>query len=217
MSGTLLDQNQRFSKKCKCKTLLVTFMANISVAQEEGKGGAIYTQWGSHNCPDVKGTKLIYQGNAAASYYTHTGGAANHICLPKDPDYDLQLVRAGVQGYSKLHGVEYENPSPNSIQDDDNVPCAVCLAGGRISQLMVPAKMHCPEKWTLEYKGFLMSGRNSYQRTMFECVDTRLEVLSGSEKNDNGGLLYNVEATCNGIACPPYYADRELMCVVCTR
>ena len=185
--------------------------------EEKAKGGAVYTRWGSHGCPDIKGTELIYQGRAAASYYSHAGGAANYLCLPDDPDYDLQVTRAGVQGYSKLYGVEYENPAPNNAQHDFNVPCAVCLAKGRISLVNIPAKMQCPEKWTLEYKGFLMSGHNGHQRTMFECVDEALEGLSGSASNENGGLFYNVEATCNGIHCPPYSTDRELMCVVCTR
>ena len=181
-----------------------------------GKAGAIYTRWGSHDCPDVKGTKLIYQGKAAASYYNHAGGAVNYICLPDDPDYDPSLIRAGVQGYSKLYGVEYENPAPNNAQQDENAPCVVCLAGGRTSLLMVPAKLHCPEKWTLEYNGFLMSNKNGFQRTMFECVDKGLEGLSGSASNDGGGLFYNVEATCNGIDCPPDDVERELMCAVCT-
>ena len=184
---------------------------------ENEKGGAIYTRWGSHDCPVVKGTKLIYQGRAAQSFYSHTGGAANYLCLPQDPDFDLQLTRTGVQGYSKIYGVEYENPAPNSVQDDHNVPCAVCRAGGRISKLVIPAKMVCPKKWTLEYIGYLMSNHLGDKRSMFECVDKGLEGLSGSEKDDSGGDFFNVEATCIGIDCPPYYADRELMCAVCTR
>ena len=94
-----------------------------------GKGGAVYTWWGSHDCPEVKKTKLIYKGNGAAIFYTRTGGAVNYICLPNNPDYDPNLIRAGVQGYSKLYGVEYEVPASNSTQQDDNAPCAVCLAG----------------------------------------------------------------------------------------
>ena len=27
---------------------------------ENEKGGAIYTRWGSHDCPEVNGMKLIY-------------------------------------------------------------------------------------------------------------------------------------------------------------
>ena len=185
--------------------------------EEDAESGAVYTWWGSHGCPDIKGTELVYQGRAAASYYSHTGGAANYLCLPNDPDYKLQLVRAGVQGFSKIYGVEYENPAPINAQHNLSVPCAVCLAKGRISLVKIPAKLHCPNKWTLEYKGILMSGKNDHRRTTFECVDEGLEALSGSSSNDGGGLFYNVEATCNGIDCPPYYADRELMCVVCTR
>ena len=69
---------------------------------ENEKGGAIYTRWGSHDCPDVKGTKLIYQGSAAQSFYSHTGGAANYLCLPQDPDFDLELTRTGVQSCTRI-------------------------------------------------------------------------------------------------------------------
>ena len=82
---------------------------------------------------------------------------------------------------------------------------------------MIPAKMYCLKKWTLEYTDYLMSNHIGDKRSMFECVDKGLEGLSGSGKDDSGGDLFNVEATCIGIDCPPYYVDRELMCAVCTR
>ena len=110
--------------------------------------------------------------------------------MPEDPDYDLQVTRAGVQGYSYIHGVEYEAPAPNNAHHDLNVPCAVCLARGRNSELMIPGKLYCPKKWTLEYTGFLMSDHISYYRNMFECVDKDLEYVPGNENNQNGGLVY---------------------------
>ena len=183
----------------------------------KNKVSVVYTRWGSHDCPEVEGTKFVYNGVVGATEYNRYGGAANYLCMPNDPEYDLKVSRAGVQAYSPLHGVEYEQPAPNGDKHDLNVPCAVCRVRGRDSKLMIPAKMSCPDKWTLEYQGFLMSGRASDRRTMFECIDRALESVSGSKGNNNGGRLFNVEATCNGIHCPPYYTDRELMCVVCTR
>ena len=35
--------------------------------------------------------------------------------------------------------------------------------------------------------------------------------------NNDGGLLYHVEASCNGLPCPPYVAEKELTCAVCTK
>lgn len=37
---------------------------------------------------------------------------------------------------------------------------------------MIPARRECPEGWTLEYEGYLMSGNSeAMSRHTFECVD----------------------------------------------
>ena len=88
---------------------------------------------------------------------------------------------------------------------------------------MIPAKTTCPTSWTREYYGYLMSSFHRFQRTMFECIDSDAESVPGSAANTNGALFYFVEATCNGIDCPPsqssheYAEGRELACIVCTK
>ena len=187
-----------------------------NLEEKGGKGGAVYTRWGSTTCPE--GTRLLYQGRAGATKYNSGGGAANYLCMPDEPEYDLDCVKPGVQGYSEMHGVEYQWTAPNNEQNDQNVPCAVCFAKGRVSHVMIPARLSCPNKWTLEYTGYLMSTRVVHiARTMFECVDKSLEVVRGEAADKDGGKMYNVESTCNGLECPPYYKERELACVVCTR
>ena len=55
-------------------------------------------------------------------------------------------------------------------------------------------------------------------KTTFECVDKSFELIPGlAGDHIDSGVFYNVEPTCSGIPCPPYFADRELTCVVCTR
>ena len=93
-----------------------------------------------------------------------------------------------------------------------NVPCAVCMARSRCSLLMIPAKTQCPTSWTTEYIGYLMStGQHHALPTTYECVD------KDAESNQALGIFGHVEATCNGMACPPYDDEKELTCVVCTR
>ena len=41
-----------------------------------------------------------------------------------------------------------------------------------------------------------MAGHNSYQRSMFECVDRNPESIPGSIANTNGALFYHVEVKC---------------------
>ena len=55
-----------------------------------------------------------------------------------------------------MYGVEYEQPIGDN--DDDDVTCAVCYVSTRETELMLPAKTSCPDTWTREYYGYLMSG-----------------------------------------------------------
>jgi hypothetical protein len=52
---------------------------------------------------------------------------------------------------------------------------------------------------------------------MYECVDIAMESIPGSHNDVGGGHFWHVEAHCNGMACPPYNAEKELSCVVCSK
>ena len=177
-------------------------------------GGVVYTRWGSSSCPSVPGTMLVYAGRAAGTLSATNGGGANHLCMPPDPEYNLRY-QSGVQGYAPLYGTEYEVPLEGI--DDDNVPCAVCLAATRETVLMLPAKTTCPTSWTKEYDGYIMTERSSDRRSTFECVDRSQESIPGSRGDSRGARLYHVEATCSSeLQCPPYNSQKELTCAVCT-
>ena len=62
-----------------------------------------------------------------------------------------------------------------------------------------------------------MSEYFSHHRSRYECVDKDQASLSGSHTNTDGALFYHVEASCTGMACPPYDPQKELNCVVCTK
>ena len=102
-----------------------------------------------------------------------------------------------------------------------NVPCAVCMAVSRCSLLMIPAKTQCPTSWTREYVGYLMSEAQGHNLpTTYECVDKDPESVPGLNSagwGSGSGIFNHVEASCNGMACPPYDPEKELTCVVCTR
>ena len=183
-----------------------------------------YVRWGRTTCPVNQSTELVYSGRAGGSWYSQTGGGTNYLCMPDDPDY-LQYA-AGAQGASLVYGVEYYPYSgqPFHVQPNvqyHNVPCAVCMAVSRCSLLMIPAKTQCPTSWTREYVGYLMSGRQDHALpNTYECVDKDAESvpgLNGIGWGSGSGIIYHVEASCNGMACPPYDEEKELTCVVCTR
>ena len=134
--------------------------------------------------------------------------------MPPDPEYTLPY-RSGVQGHSYMHGAEYEDPITGT--DDHNAVCAVCLASTREIVLMIPAKTSCPSGWTEEYEGYLMAENRNHRRSTFECVDKQFVPVPGSQGSVDAALLYNVEAQCSGLQCPPYDPEKELTCVVCTK
>ena len=177
-------------------------------------GGVVYTRWGSSSCPSVPGTRLVYAGRAAGSYYTHGGGGADYLCMPPDPQYNLRY-QSGVRGHSYLYGTEYEYPLEGA--HNHNVPCAVCLAATRETVLMLPGKTTCPTSWTREYEGYLMAAHYQHSRTTYTCVDRSQQSVPGSAGDIHGALFYHVEATCSyGLQCPPYNSQKELTCAVCT-
>ncbi len=179
--------------------------------------GVTYIRWGRTTCPEALGTELVYSGRAAGTHYTNKGGSAEKICLPNNPDY-LSSAN-GVQGYSPLHGAEYESfpPAPLGHLAHHNVPCAVCYVPTRAAMIMIPAKTQCPTSWTVEYAGYLMTEYHGHARSVFSCVDKDAQSIPGGVGTEYGALFYHVEATCNGILCPPYDTERELTCAVCTK
>ena len=179
-------------------------------------GGAVYVCWGRTVCPSGQGTELVYSGRAGGSHYDHSGGGANHLCMPDDPEH-LQYT-SGVQGHGYIYGVEYRPHSqPLQSVQHHNIPCAVCLITTRVTLLMIPAKVNCPTNWTTEYTGYLMTERHNHHRSTYECVDKNPESVAGFTGGDNtNALLYHVEPQCNGFSCPPYSSQKELTCVVCS-
>ena len=84
---------------------------------------------------------------------------------------------------------------------------------------MIPAKLTCPASWTKEYSGYLISTHKAAPRKSgtFECVDSSFEGVAGLGASSIPAFMYPIEAVCNGLACPPYDAEKELTCVVCTK
>ena len=111
-------------------------------------GGVVYIRWGRTTCPST-GAELLYEGIAGGSHYSHSGGGANYLCLPKVPQY-LSTAVPSYQSYY-LYGAEYEGvnnifPSKHA----HNAPCAVCYTSSKSTKLMIPAQTTCPKSWTLQ-------------------------------------------------------------------
>ena len=183
--------------------------------------GVTYIRWGKSSCPSVTGTQLVYAGRAGGTNYGSSGGGAEKLCLPLDPDYINVARSTSATLYSTLHGAEYQTQDgPHHNLYNQNVPCAVCYASTRAAMIMIPAKTQCPSSWTREYYGYLMTEREhtAHYRSSFDCADVNPDVVPGGATNTNGALFQYVIATCNdGLQCPPYQANRVVSCAVCTK
>ena len=184
--------------------------------QGVSKGGAVYVRWGRTVCPTGQGTEQIYNGRAGGSYWNQKGGAVNIVCMPNIPEHGA--YGSGVQGDSQMGGVAMYSDSSQPMHNIrvQNLLCAVCLVKTRNAVLTIPGRVSCPANGTLEYSGYLVAGRNTEHRNMFECIDSNPESISRSNNWNNKVALYLVEPICDMLGCPPYSAEKELTCAVCS-
>ena len=189
-----------------------------TLGKRDEKTGTTYVRWGRKTCP--AGSDSVYTGYAGGSHYSHKGAAVSMLCLPMDPEW-LEHSDRSSGGF--VYGAEYEPDSRikkffgNNLGEHD-VPCAVCNNKQRSSSIMIPGKTTCHAGWNMEYSGYLMSGYHGYDSASdYYCVDKGAEALPGGAKNENGKLLYFVEAQCGSLKCPPYENGWELACVVCSK
>ena len=186
--------------------------------------GTTYVRWGRTTCPG-NGSDVIYSGYAGGSLYSHTGAAVSMLCLPTDPDWALYKETENLES-GFVYGAEYE-PSNGRLDQffgtghsQQDVPCVACNVETRSSTIMVPGKTACHSGWTLEYTGYLMSGYYDHKAARdYYCIDKDPEHVNGGGegRNDNGYVLYFVEARCGSLKCPPYVNGMELTCVVCSK
>ena len=173
-----------------------------------------YTRWGRSSCPT--GATTVYDGFTAGSHYTHRWGAANHICLSKEPKYDSRTNKVRWSTY--IYGAEYETHDSfwNSLVDHE-IPCAVCQIP-RTSVIMVPGRDDCPENFKLEYGGYLMAGHHTHaSSTEYLCFDANPTATEySSPVNHDGALFHFVQAGCGSLKCQLYIAGQFITCAVCS-
>ena len=182
-------------------------------------GGAVYTRWGRTVCP--QGATLVYAGIAAGTKFNMKGGTSDTLCMPETPQYLSTDTTASFAAL--LHGVKIQTqgtastPLNNVLQAD--MPCAVCHTDTKQSVLTVPAQYTCPNGWSMEYTGYLMTEleRSDRQRKNTLCVDKDAEAVPGSQADTNPAVIYLMRATCDGLPCPPYNTNMALPCAVCSK
>ena len=83
--------------------------------------------------------------------------------------------------------------------------------------MMVPAKLTCPQNWTLQYHGYLGAGYFRDQASEFICIDNDPEYFEGFRGlNSDRLLIYPVDSEWGSLPCPKNKEGRHLLCAVCT-
>ncbi|XP_011443927.2 uncharacterized protein [Magallana gigas] len=191
-----------------------------AMESESGNQGSVFIRWGKHTCPSLSGTEQLYFGTAGGSFYTHSGGGANTLCLPHHPEplpdsFPLVFEGNSTNRVGYLYGGEYQFSLKDVVVQDD-VPCSVCRAKMATSTMMIAAKRSCPSGWTMQYTGLLTSEWHGGQMAEYVCVDEDPDFVERSRVNENGRLFYPVVTVCGTLPCPPYKSSTLVACVVCS-
>ncbi|XP_062566643.1 short-chain collagen C4-like, partial [Saccostrea cucullata] len=173
----------------------------------------VFVRWGRKDCPSDNNTELVYSGFGGGSHQSHTGAAAEFVCLPPDPNLTTKFTSS----FSYMYGAEYDS-TDFGLHDGDDLPCVVCRRKTQSSVLMIPGKNSCYSGWTEQYHGYLATGYYaSKAASQYICVDEHPEALRAGERNDDGKWVHSVKAVCGSLPCPPYHNNMYLTCVVCTK
>lgn len=161
---------------------------------------------------------MLNTGITAGKGTGDSGSGTNTLCVPHDPDsLPSDFPTTTYSGnFASLFGAEYLFTYKNVAIYDD-VPCAICKVKPATATMMVPAKLSCPQGWTLQYHGYLGAAYYSQHATQFICVHSDPEYLEGLRQVNSGGyLIYPVRVYCGALPCPKYKQDQYLSCAVCT-
>ena len=136
------------------QTLSASLEKIITGGKDQIHLGITYIVWGRKKCP--KG-ETLYSGVIGGNYVRHSAGGGNQVCLPDIPSYGQYTL--GAQHVGQMYGVRYHTSSYShlSYAHGKIVKCAACYNDKFSTSIMIPARVSCPNDWTQEYYGYLMT------------------------------------------------------------
>ena len=202
-----------------------------------GGGQAADREASSCNAPQLPRflvLKLFFvKGYVAGPHHDQPGGGSNFLCLPDVPQWK-NYIDGDQRITGSIYGVEYElfnsgdrHPRNNIFSEsnsggnplrDNPAPCVLCYVRGRSTVAMIPARTQCPDGWSTEYVGYLVSEYTTSRRhrSSYICWDESPEIAVGGTAQ-NQAVIYPVEVHCGSLPCSVYISGRELTCVVCSK
>jgi len=179
----------------------------------------------------LQDTLLLLKGYAAGPQHNASGSGSNFLCLHEEPQWATYVD--GQQRFTgSVYGAVYAFPTHSRNSEHSNIfssrnsralrqmpaPCALCDVPGRSRTAMIPARTQCPDGWTTEYAGYLVSEFQypNRKRSSYICLDEAPEIAVGNSSTWQS-IFYPVEVECGTLPCSVYISGRELTCVVCSK
>ncbi|XP_067668319.1 uncharacterized protein [Haliotis asinina] len=179
-----------------------------------GQGGAMFTRWGKHTCPE--GSDIAYTGFTTGGYSGHSGAGSNVLCAHSVPQFDRTFSRT-TSKVNFLYGAEYEEIWMTRLIDQD-APCVVCRSASRTTAILVPGRHECMDGWNTEYHGFLVGPKHDDAgNSDYICLDSEPGSIEGGYQDHDGHWLFNVVFSCGALPCPPYKTNYFVPCALCTK
>lgn len=164
-----------------------------------------YKVIGSQYCNDsVPGVSTLYTG-VIVGFQSDTG-FVDHQCMPIDNSFIQYYNESNYGNETVTYGnlVKYNTfLHKNNMLRNKTVACALCQINGRETIKILPAMYDCPEGWTKQYQGYLMTGGL--------CVHTDMKeqemILISKYLYLQHEIMWDI---------PNYNSDKVLSCVVCS-
>ena len=179
----------------------------------DAANGSVFVEWGTSSCPESALT--VYSGQSAGAFF-ETSGGYEYLCLPMYPEYSL--YNSFRSSLSYIYAADYSTSAGGVLAlkalNGAQVPCSVCQRPSRLSaSLMVPGATTCPQGFSVDYLGFVVSPADNQNKGQYICLNQQATSI-GSASNSIGSLMNAVEAD-NPVPLG-YTPSWELSCVVCS-
>ncbi len=168
---------------------------------------AMYEVIGAYQCNEsVPGTSTEHVG-VVMRFETNINNM-NYQCMPTEGRY---INYNQNDSYYSNTTVTYANlVKYNTFRKENNLTsaCALCRISGRTTIKILPATNVCPEGWTKQYHGYLMTGGL--------CVHIEMDGQRREDLNEHISYIQH-EVVLQKLGYTNYQDDLVLSCVVCSK
>ncbi|XP_048769450.1 uncharacterized protein LOC125675710 [Ostrea edulis] len=148
------------------------------------------------------------------SEYAAKGASVTNACLSPDPIFGNW---SAVSSSNYMYGSELDSDVAGPGTETQDNTCAVCKSKVHSSSVMIPGRNECYSGWKKQYGGYLVTSPINYSPKETICFNEHPDFIVGGGADNNGNLLYPIQAECGSLECPPYVNGKLLTCVVCTK